>query len=1027
MSEASKKPIKSVNDKKPDMPEKSAEKTEMPPAENGGQTAPSFNIHRKTRLCVGIIILALVLSLFVLILEAIDLNIRRSASEIEEMIGEYFSYTHFQGEMAVTLSDFDEQNFQKDALLEASVLRKTTGENDEDPLDVQLYKDGCVFRYKGGKAEFPKGMPDDMDPGSIVINKDSGVTYTNEDLENGDDSGKKCYIVAYSKIRGDLYYMEWIILDELAERSLTTKVEWDSLSENLARTYGIDFIIGMKGEDGKSVAAFDATGDFVKYKNGEKLDLSWDRVIESLDELFTIVILDGKVYMLEAMDMDDVAKQQGFEWYTDEDESEVTDVVIALLPFASLLKSSTGLIMTFQFIMLMLCIALVVWTISTYRMIVAGGLNDKDINEQSPASIRSKMIAFAVISTIIVGVGCAYSHSLNDLFRESNESYNALEHIVDSVEISRKGNDAIWTVCRDQYVRDAEKIAAELDENPELRTREWLQEAADLIDADYIMIFDEDGNETLTNSRYRNISLGKDESSATYDFRRLLSGVKSITHEKVKDEITGLTRDMCGVSVKFAGEDKDAYGALIIAVDPERRSFTDILDINVILERHTLGRYVSFAADPEKDKIRYSSEEELRGEDLPELGFDEENLKAAFIGFFDLGTRHLFGRSMGNNSLLYYYAADESKMFYGIVEYSLICMVMFLVTIILIIWVLLRGFNDKVYDYYLGLDEPETAGDAGDGRKPFIKKVARAVGMQGTPLHKTMVTMLMLAVVCIAFLAIRAVLAEHGSEEASSSVVRYVMTGGWEKGFNVFSATAAFFIACVVVVIETALYLLRTTLRNVLDSRGMTISALVTSVLQYLVLAIGLFVVLGYFGVDYKAMLASVGILSMAVSFGAKDFVADIFAGANLLIDNTYQMGDIVDINGYTGTVQEVSLRTTKIIGSGGNIKTIRNSDISNVLNMSAMDSWYPMEVVVSSSQDINEIEKVLKENLPKIREKHPEIISGPEYRGIEAIGGGKVTILVLTSCSQVNYYKVQRIINKEILALFTEKEITIL
>ena len=94
----------------------------------------------------------------------------------------------------------------KSALLEASVLRKTAGKDSEAPVDVQKDKGGCVFRYKGKKSEFPEGMPDDMDLSSILIDKDSGIAYTDE---NGEDGDYKCYVIAYSKIYDDLYYMKW--------------------------------------------------------------------------------------------------------------------------------------------------------------------------------------------------------------------------------------------------------------------------------------------------------------------------------------------------------------------------------------------------------------------------------------------------------------------------------------------------------------------------------------------------------------------------------------------------------------------------------------------------------------------------------------------------------------------------------------------------------------------------------------------------------------------------------------------------
>lgn len=1009
---------------------KADEKPAVPDAKAEEQTVPSINTTKKTWLCVIALILAVIVSFVVLAFEFIDFNIRRNETSIEEKMVQYSSNRFFQNDLAQELALFDGLNLAKDTDLTASVIRRIAKETGEKP-GVQKYGNGCIFRYNGKKAEFPKGLPGDLNKKSIEVDTDQDIggciTTGKDDPELADDNS---YCVTYSKLYDDLYYMEWETQEAYMKRSLLNNVDWNSLTENLVDTYDIDFVIAGMPE-GNNAAVENATGGLNKYHDLQTMGLDWDKVKWTMEMTFYPVVIDGKLYIMKAADTKKIYKQTDYYQEQEDDEKkkdEITGAVIALLPIEVLIANAAGNITTFLLLMLMLCIALVVWTINTYRMIIEGGLDDKEVREHSPESMRGKAIAFIIISTLIVGAGCMYAHSLNDLFRESRFTYNALNYFTKSMDTSRAGNKKIWAEFKNEYVHHAEIIAASLDENPEIRTNDWLQEAADTIGADYIMLYDTKGNEMLTSSRYRNMSLGKDESSATYDFRRLLKGVRNISHEKVKDEVTGLTRDMYGISLKYVGGEEDGYGALIIAVDPDLRQFTDIMNVNVMLKNHTLDHYTSFGADPENGDIKYSSDETLVGENLLSAGFDEKNLKSSFIGFFDLKLKELFGRSAEDDGLLYYYASDEKQMYTGMISFTAVCMVLYLFIIILIVLILLWGFDDKKYDYYLELDEQSAEPDSTGKKHRVIRKIARAIGMQGSPIHRTMVSMLLIAVLFLAFMIIQSLIADKGSETANTSVIRYVLTGDWERGFNVFSATAVFFVACVLVLIEAALYLLRVTLRNTLDARGKTISALITSLLQYIALATAVFIMLGYFGVDYKAMLASVGIISMAISFGAKDFVADIFAGANLLLDNTYQMGDIVEINGYTGTIQEVTLRTTKIIGSGGNIKTIRNSDISNVVNLSAMDSWYPMQVVVSSDQDLKEVEAMLKKELPTIRKKHPEmIISGPEYRGIEAIGGGKITILLLTECSQEDYYKVQRIINKEVLNLFRNNDIQIL
>ena len=101
----------------------------------------------------------------------------------------------------------------------------------------------------------------------------------------------------------------------------------------------------------------------------------------------------------------------------------------------------------------------------------------------------------------------------------------------------------------------------------ELQNPVWLSEASEIIGADYIILYDHNGDEVVTNARYKGLSLGKKESSATYDFRRLLRGVRYIYHDNIKDEVTGLTRNLHGISVDL-NSDETSYGAMLIAFEP---------------------------------------------------------------------------------------------------------------------------------------------------------------------------------------------------------------------------------------------------------------------------------------------------------------------------------------------------------------------------------------------------------------------------------------------------------------------------
>ena len=116
------------------------------------------------------------------------------------------------------------------------------------------------------------------------------------------------------------------------------------------------------------------------------------------------------------------------------------------------------------------------------------------------------------------------------------------------------------------------------------------------------------------------------------------------------------------------------------------------------------------------------------------------------------------------------------------------------------------------------------------------------------------------------------------------------------------------------------------------NKRGMTIIKLVTSFIKYLIAIVAILLILSAFGVNTGTLLASAGILGLVIGLGAQSLIADIIAGLFIVFEGEFRVGDIVTIGGFRGTVMDIGLRTTKIMGVDGNIKIFNNSDITFLL-----------------------------------------------------------------------------------------------
>lgn len=201
---------------------------------------------------------------------------------------------------------------------------------------------------------------------------------------------------------------------------------------------------------------------------------------------------------------------------------------------------------------------------------------------------------------------------------------------------------------------------------------------------------------------------------------------------------------------------------------------------------------------------------------------------------------------------------------------------------------------------------------------------------------------------------------------------------------------------------------------------------LIQSLLKYVLFIIALLVSLSAWGVDTTTLVASAGILSLIIGLGAQSLIADIIAGLFMVFENDFEVGDIVVIDGWRGTVLEIGMRTTKLIDTGGNIKIINNSKISTVINQTKRLSIAKCYVGVEYGDSLPRVELVIRDNLDKIKANIPQIINGPYYKGVDSLGDSSVNLLFMADCNEEDIFVVQRALNREIKIMFDNNNVSI-
>ena len=248
--------------------------------------------------------------------------------------------------------------------------------------------------------------------------------------------------------------------------------------------------------------------------------------------------------------------------------------------------------------------------------------------------------------------------------------------------------------------------------------------------------------------------------------------------------------------------------------------------------------------------------------------------------------------------------------------------------------------------------------------------------------------------------------------------VNYMMT----KGIPAIIRTVQ-----IVVIATLAFYLLSLLAKITFASKKtITIALLLLNLAKWVVAIASIFIIMGAWGADTTLMLASAGVITLIIGLGSQALVQDILAGIFIVFEGDFQVGDIVIVDGWRGEVQCIGIRTTKLVDAGGNIKIVNNSDIRSIINQTKDLSVAKCYVGVSYGDRIEAIEKVISDNLDKIKEKIPTIVEGPYYKGVSELADSAVVLLFVAKCKEADIYQVQRDLNREIKIVFDDNNVNI-
>ncbi|MCA0228493.1 mechanosensitive ion channel family protein [Patescibacteria group bacterium] len=223
----------------------------------------------------------------------------------------------------------------------------------------------------------------------------------------------------------------------------------------------------------------------------------------------------------------------------------------------------------------------------------------------------------------------------------------------------------------------------------------------------------------------------------------------------------------------------------------------------------------------------------------------------------------------------------------------------------------------------------------------------------------------------------------------------------------------------------------RTLHKKDLEKRQRTIGAMLTNIWRILVVAGSVYAISRlFFATDVLAPLfASAGIVGVALGFGAQSLIKDFLSGIFIISENQFRVGDVIEIDGFSGTVERIGFRSTVIRDVDGNVHYFPNGMVQHVINKTMGYSMARFTIAVAPETDIDRAAKFIN-NLGLALSEEPDwrdkILEAPHYVMMGEFTATAVTLIITGKTQPSDQWAVVAEMRQRILELFEKEGIMI-
>ena len=204
-------------------------------------------------------------------------------------------------------------------------------------------------------------------------------------------------------------------------------------------------------------------------------------------------------------------------------------------------------------------------------------------------------------------------------------------------------------------------------------------------------------------------------------------------------------------------------------------------------------------------------------------------------------------------------------------------------------------------------------------------------------------------------------------------------------------------------------------LNNKNKKRVNTTLSILNNCLKYIVIFLTILIILNSFGIDVSSILAGLGIVAAVLTLAFQDLAKDFIAGISIVMEDQFEIGDNVMINGFRGDVIGMGLKTTRIKDYKGAVQIISNHMITEVTNYSLNPSLAEVTIQVDSDNDLDKVENIIKKTMETIDKTYDFLKGNTELWGVEMVDQNSVTYKLAVKTKTGKDFDIQRKMRKDL------------